>query len=240
MTESFLTHSFFITYTCFYQLYIGLCQATYVQSHQRRPRSTVTICTCEVQVSAADSQAIQTVTTGVTKPLCCRLILTYTLTSGNLLLFILLHYFSWSLYNYAAYVADILTPTTVVQGVDNRSQGLYCRRCYCICVCWGRSSRIFHFSCWFGQLITVPAKDESPSLLQFPFCYDVTLGPVTCTKESIRCNMLLKSWHAPINLHVCHHHDCWWPGTRPSATTLLTWLWLCYDVTQMYYATCIT
>ena len=56
----------------------------------------------------------------------------------------------------------ILTPTTVVQGVDNHSWGLYCRRCYCIRVCWGRSSRIFHFSRWLGQLSTVITKDESP------------------------------------------------------------------------------
>ena len=34
-----------------------------------------------------------------------------------------------SLYNYAAHVADILTPTTVVQGVDNYSWGLYSHRC---------------------------------------------------------------------------------------------------------------
>ena len=46
------------------------------------------------------------------------------------------YYFYWSLYNYAAHAADVLTATTVVQGVDNHSWGLYCRRCYCICVCW--------------------------------------------------------------------------------------------------------
>ena len=61
-----------------------------------------------------------------------------------------------------AQAADILTPTTVVQGVENHSWGLYCRRCYCIRVCWRRSSRIFHFSCWLGQLSTVLTKDESP------------------------------------------------------------------------------
>ena len=32
------------------------------------------------------------------------------------------YYFYWSLYNYAAHAADILTPTTVVQGVDNHSR----------------------------------------------------------------------------------------------------------------------
>ena len=46
------------------------------------------------------------------------------------------YYFYWSLYNYAANAADMLTATTVVQGVDNHSWCLYCRRCYCICVCW--------------------------------------------------------------------------------------------------------
>ena len=56
----------------------------------------------------------------------------------------------------------ILTPTTVVQRVDNHSWGLYCRRCYCIRVCWGLSSQIFHFSRWLGQLSTVLTKDESP------------------------------------------------------------------------------
>ena len=54
------------------------------------------------------------------------------------------------------------TPTTVVQSVDNHSWGLYCRRCYCIRVCWGGSSRIFHCSRWLGQLSTVLTKDESP------------------------------------------------------------------------------
>ena len=66
------------------------------------------------------------------------------------------------LYNYAAHAADILTPTTVVQGVDNHSWGLYCRRCYCICVCWGRSSRIFHFSRWLSQLRIISTYMISP------------------------------------------------------------------------------
>ena len=147
-----------------YQLYLGLCQAPCVQSHQREPMSAEAITACEVQVSAADSQTVPTVVTGVSKPLCCRLTLTFTLTSENLSLCttLLLFYFYWSLYNYAAHAADILTPTTVVQGVDNHSWGLYCCRCYCIRVCWRRSSRIFHFSHWLGQLSTVLTKDESP------------------------------------------------------------------------------
>ena len=65
-------------------------QATFLQSHQRQPRSEVTIATCEFQVSAADSQTVPTVANGVSKTLCCRLILTFTLTSDNLLLYITL------------------------------------------------------------------------------------------------------------------------------------------------------
>ena len=60
------------------------------------------------------------------------------------------------IYNYAAHAADILTPTTVVQGVDNHSWGLYCRRCYCICVCWSFQSDIPLFT------LTWPAK-HSPN-----------------------------------------------------------------------------
>ena len=67
-----------------YQPYLGLCQAPCVQSHQRQPMSAVAITACEVQVSAADSQTVPTVVTGVSKPLCCRLTLTFTLTSENL------------------------------------------------------------------------------------------------------------------------------------------------------------
>ena len=89
------------------------------------------------------------------------LTLTLTLTSETHR-YIPLYYFYWSLYNYAVQAADILTPTTVVQGVHNHSRGLYCHRCYCIHVCWGCSSRIFHFSLWLGQLSTVLTKDESP------------------------------------------------------------------------------
>ena len=62
----------------------------------------------------------------------------------------------------------ILTPTTVVQGVDNHSRGLYCRRCYCIRVCWGRSSQIFHFSRWLGQLSTVLTKDVHTQVTPLP------------------------------------------------------------------------
>ena len=74
---------FFCAYACF----INLCQAPCVQSHQRQPMSAVAIAACEVQVSAADSQTVPTVVTGVSKPLCCRLILTFTLTSENLSLY---------------------------------------------------------------------------------------------------------------------------------------------------------
>ena len=70
--------------------------------------------------------------------------------------YISLYYFNWSLYNYAAHAADILTPTTVVQGVDNHSWGLYCHHCYCNCVCWSFQSDIPLFT------LTRPAK-HSPN-----------------------------------------------------------------------------
>ena len=71
-----------------YQPYVGLCQAaTRVQSHQRQSTSAVAIATCEVQVSAADDQTVPTVAIGVSKPLCCRLTQTFTLTSENLSLY---------------------------------------------------------------------------------------------------------------------------------------------------------
>ena len=79
---SLLSHFWLIHYfhlRLLYQPYLGLCQAPCVQSHQRQPMSA-----CEVQVSAADSQTVPTVVTGVSKPLCCRLTLTFTLTSDNL------------------------------------------------------------------------------------------------------------------------------------------------------------
>ena len=70
-----------------YQPNLGLGQATCVQSHQRLPRSAVAITACEVQVLAADSKTVPTVAIGVSKPLCCRLTLTFTLTSDNLSLY---------------------------------------------------------------------------------------------------------------------------------------------------------
>ena len=87
------------------------------------------------------------------------LTLTFTLTSENLSL-IPLYYVLLVLIQLCS--PRCLTPTTVIQGVDNHSWGLYCRRCYCIRVCWGRSSRIFHFPSWLGQVSTVLTKDESP------------------------------------------------------------------------------
>ena len=141
MFVSLLSHFWLIHFfrlRLLYQPYIGLFQAPCVQSHQSKPMSAIAITACEVRVSAADSQTVPTVVTGVSKPLGCRLTLTFTLTSVSLYYF----YFYWSLYNYTAHAADILTPTTVVQGVDNHSWGLYCRRCYCIRVCWRRSSLI--------------------------------------------------------------------------------------------------
>ena len=65
ITKSFLTYSFFFHLHLLYQPYPGLCQAQCVQSHQRQPMSAVAITACEVQVSAADSQTVPTVATGV-------------------------------------------------------------------------------------------------------------------------------------------------------------------------------
>ena len=83
------------------------------------------------------------------------LTLTFTLTSEHLSLYT-------TLLLLLVFIQLSWLPTTVVQGVDNHSWGLYCRRCYCIRVCWGCSSWIFHFSRWLGQLSTVLTKDESP------------------------------------------------------------------------------
>ena len=92
LSDFWLIHLFYLH--LLYKPYVGLCQATCVQSHQRQPTSAVAIATaiatCEVQVSAADYQTVPTVATGVSKPLCCRLTLTFTLTSKNLSLYITL------------------------------------------------------------------------------------------------------------------------------------------------------
>ena len=88
LSHFWLIHSFYLH--LLYQPYVGLCQATCVQSHQRQPTSAVAIATYEVQVSAADSHTVPTVATRVSKPLCCRLTLSFTLTSGNLSLYITL------------------------------------------------------------------------------------------------------------------------------------------------------
>ena len=98
-----------------YQPYLGLCQAQRVQSHQRQPMSAVAITACEVQISAADSQTVPTVATGVWPLHLHWPVRTYR--------YIQLYYCDWSLYNYTAHAADILTLTTVVQGVDNHSRG---------------------------------------------------------------------------------------------------------------------
>ena len=75
ITKSFLTYLFYLH--LLYQPCVGPCQATRVQSHQRQSTSAVAIATCEVQVSVADYQTVPTVATGVSKPLCCRLTLTF-------------------------------------------------------------------------------------------------------------------------------------------------------------------
>ena len=82
--------SFFSPTPAFINRMWALCQATCVQSHQRQPMSAVAIATYEVQVLAADSLPVPTVATGVSKPLCCRLTLTFSLTSGNVSLYLTL------------------------------------------------------------------------------------------------------------------------------------------------------
>ena len=88
LSHFWLIHLFYLH--LLHQPYVGLCQAASVQSRQRQPTSAVAIATCEVQVSAADSHTVPTVATGVSKPLCYRLTLTFTLTSENLSLYITL------------------------------------------------------------------------------------------------------------------------------------------------------
>ena len=61
-------------------------------------------------------------------------------------------YLYWSLHNYAAHAADILTPSTVVQSAANHYWGLYCRHCYRNCIYWVCSWRIFHFHVCLASL----------------------------------------------------------------------------------------
>ena len=151
LSHFWLINSFYLH--LLYQPYVGLCQVTCVQSHQRQPTSAVAIATCEVQVSAADSHTVPTVATGVSKPLCCRLTLTFTLTSENLSLYITLLLL--------LVVIQLCSPRcwhlgSNYWGADNHSWGLYCRRCYCICVCWSFQTDIPLFT------LTWPAK-HSPN-----------------------------------------------------------------------------
>ena len=114
-----------------YKPYVGICRATCYQSNQ-----TANVCGSYSPVrgpgiggSVSDRS---TVATEVSKPMCYRS--TFTLTSDNLASYIIQLVY-WSFYNDTAHVADILTQTTVVQGVHTHSWGLYCNRCYCICIC---------------------------------------------------------------------------------------------------------
>ena len=88
ITKSFLTYSFVLPTPTLSTVCRPL--SSYVCSITSQPTSAVAIATCEVQVSAADSHTVPTVATGVSKPLCCRLTLTFTLTSENLSLYITL------------------------------------------------------------------------------------------------------------------------------------------------------
>ena len=92
----------------------------------------------------------------------------------------------------------LLTPSTVVQCVDNHSRGLYCHQCYCICVCWGRPSRILHFSCWPGHLSTVLTKEEPRFYVSLEGWKD--------------CLLLLYYW-----LTECYY-VCFWHATTAQLT----------------------
>ena len=127
-------------------------------------------------------QTVLSVPTGVLKPLYYRLTLISTLTSLNLSLHIIIPLY-WLLYIYAAHAADILTQTTVVQGVGNHSWGLYCRRCWCIYFCLRRCCRIFHFSHWLGQLSTDLIKAESPYTGYTFTLYVVSFSPLSIVQQ---------------------------------------------------------
>ena len=79
------------------------------------------------------------------------------------------------LYTYAAQGADILTPTTVVECVDNHGLGLYCRHWYRFFICWGCSSRIFYFSHWINLLSSSNYRWKSTHRFTF------TPGVMSCT-----------------------------------------------------------
>ena len=107
-------------------------------------RRHVTITACNVQVSAVDSQTVPTEATGDFYP---------NIYNDQWEPIVIYHSITFT--GPTTMQPTLLTswlPTTVVQGVDNHSWGLYCRRCYCTRVCWGRPSQIFHFSRWLGQL----------------------------------------------------------------------------------------
>ena len=101
------------------------CQATCVQSHQRQPRSTVAIATCEVQVSTAVSQTVPNVTTGVSNPLCCRLTLTH------------LH---WPMWIYCFVIYHSITTSVALQLCSPRCWHLDCNYCWTRC----RQSQLMH------------------------------------------------------------------------------------------------
>ena len=126
----------------------------------------------------------------------CRLTLTFTLTGENLSLYITLLLY-WSFYNYTAHAADILTPTTIVQWVDNHSWCLYCRRCYCLCVRRGRSSRIFHLSRWHGRRdldFTSFPKDDGEPWERFSESRPNSLADVVFSNQVLNLGHPSKYW----------------------------------------------
>ena len=108
----------------FYQPYIGLVMLLVV--NHNRTCSALPTAACDVLVAT-----VPTTASGVSKPLCCRLTLTFTQTSVNLSPYT----FYWSWYNYAAQLRDILNPPTFARGVENHAWVLYWHCCYRICIC---------------------------------------------------------------------------------------------------------
>ena len=142
-----------------YQPYVGRCQATRVQSHQRQSTSAVAIATAKCRLliiiyrsncshlsfEAAVLPINPNIYTDQWEPVVIYHYITLTggyTTMQPTLLTSWLQLLSYNMYN--------------IQGVDNHSWGLYCRRCYCICVCWSFQSDIPLFT------FTWPAK-HSPN-----------------------------------------------------------------------------
>ena len=151
ITQSFLTYSFVLPTSTL----STICRPLSSYTCSITPETIVAIATYEVQVSATDYQTVPTVATGVSNLLPINPNI-YTYQWEPIVIY-------HSITLTGRYTTMQPTPLTsslqlvlVVQGVDNHSWGLYCRRCYCICVCWLFQSDIPLFT------LTRPAK-HSPN-----------------------------------------------------------------------------